>query len=76
MIRCIDYVNGKGKFELEIDFKNMSMIESEEKIQETINEAGNIITEKRLKEFDTDGDPLLIGNIKFTSKGLCNGTQL
>ncbi len=69
MIKCKEYKNGKGKFEIEIDFTGLSMLESETKIQELVNEAGNLMTEKRLAEFDADGSPIMIGDIKMTTKG-------
>lgn len=72
-IRCVDYTDGKGKFEIEIDFSGLSMLDSEIKIQEEINGAGNLMTEKRLAEFDVDGAPMVIGGVKLTSKGLHNG---
>ena len=70
MITCKEYKNGKGKFEIEIDFAGLSMLESEIKIQKSINEVGNMITEKRLLEYDADGSPILIGDIKMTTKGM------
>lgn len=68
-IQCIEYQNGLGKFEISIDLEGLSMIESEIKIQEAVNDVGNLITQKRLEEFDTDGSPIKMGEIKFTSKG-------
>ena len=73
MIKCKEYKNGKGKFEIEIDFTGLSMLESETKIQDSINEVGNMMTEKRLKEFDADGSPIIIGDVKMTTKGLYMG---
>ena len=73
MITCKEYKNGKGKFEIEIDFAGFSMLESETMIQESINEAGNLMTEKRLLEFDTDGSPIIMGDIKMTTKGVYTG---
>ena len=69
-IRCVEYKDGNGKFEININLAGKSMLESEVKIQEAINEAGNAITEKRLAEFDTDGSPIKIGDVNFTTKGL------
>ena len=40
MITCKEYKNGKEKFEIEIDFAGLSMLESELKIQKSINEVG------------------------------------
>ena len=71
-IRCVEYENGQGKFEININFSGKSMLESEAQIQAAVNEAANIITGKRLSEFDTDGAPIKIGDVKFTTKGLCN----
>ena len=69
-IRCIEYKDGNGKFEININLAGKSMLESEVQIQEAINEAGNTITGKRLAEFDTDGSPIKIGEVNFTTKGL------
>ena len=46
-----------------------SMLESEETILNTLNEAGCIATGEALKRFDTDGSAILIGGTKWTSKG-------
>ena len=45
------------------------MLEQEERIQEVLNEAGRLFTGEVLSRFDTDGAPILIGAIKWTSKG-------
>ncbi|MBF0299782.1 MAG: ISKra4 family transposase [Oligoflexia bacterium] len=47
-----------------------SMLENEEKIQAALNKGGVILSEEALKRFDTDGSPIKIGDIKFTSKGV------
>lgn len=46
-----------------------SMLESEERIQEAMNEAGKVATEQALKRFDTDGSPIILGGVKWTRKG-------
>ncbi len=46
-----------------------SMLEQEERIQEVLNEAGRLFTGEVLSRFDTGGAPILIGAIKWTSKG-------
>jgi hypothetical protein len=46
-----------------------SMLNVEESIQETLNEAGRIATEQKLRSFDTDGTPLIFGATKLTTKG-------
>jgi hypothetical protein len=46
-----------------------SMLETEEAIQQALNEAGVLATTEALKQFDTDGSPLEIGSTRWTSKG-------
>jgi hypothetical protein len=46
-----------------------SMLDSEEIIQDRLNQAGVIATAEALRQFDTDGSPIVIGSVKFTSKG-------
>ena len=73
-VKCIEYKNGKGRFELEVDLSGLSMLDSEVKIQEATNKVANLVTEKRLHEFDADGQPPILGNKKYTSKGLYSCT--
>lgn len=47
-----------------------SMLEMEEKIALTVNELGKIATTEALKQFDTDGSPIVLENMRHTSKGL------
>lgn len=46
-----------------------SLLETEERILAVLNEAGCVATQEALKQFDTDGSPLMIGAVKLTSKG-------
>lgn len=46
-----------------------SMLDTEEAIQQGLNQAGVLATAEALKQFDTDGSPLLIGSTRWTSKG-------
>lgn len=46
-----------------------SMLGGEEVIQQAVNATGILASRELLKEFDTDGSPIEIGGIKFTSKG-------
>ncbi|MCB9074045.1 MAG: ISKra4 family transposase [Leptospiraceae bacterium] len=60
----------KDKVYIEIEIKlTNSMLETENIIQSSLNEAGCLATGKALERFDTDGSPMLLGNVKFTSKG-------
>lgn len=45
-----------------------SMLESEQSIVDGVNEAGSLATEEALKEFDTDGSPIVMGGVKFTAR--------
>jgi hypothetical protein len=46
-----------------------SMLDSEEAILQALNQAGVLATNEALKQFDTDGSPLLFGPTRWTSKG-------
>jgi hypothetical protein len=46
-----------------------SMLDTEEAIQQALNQAGVLATAEALRQFDTDGSPLVIGSTRWTSKG-------
>jgi hypothetical protein len=46
-----------------------SMLETEEAIQQALNQAGVLASAEALKQFDTDGSPLQMGSSRWTSKG-------
>jgi hypothetical protein len=46
-----------------------SMLDFEQAIQDRLNQAGVVATQEALEQFDTDGAPITIGSVKFTSKG-------
>ena len=46
-----------------------SMLDSEEAIQQRLNEAGVLATTEALQRFDADGSPIQVGDTKLTSKG-------
>src|SRR6476469_11038443 len=46
-----------------------SMLDTEGAIHQALNQAGVLATAEALKQFDTDGSPLLFGSARFTSKG-------
>ena len=48
---------------------NDSMLDFEETLQERLNEAGVVATAEGLQQFDTDGSPITVGPVKFTTKG-------
>lgn len=66
--RLISRENNTVTIEVKIKLSR-SILESEERIQTALNEAGNIATGEALKCFDTDGTPIVLGSVKWTSKG-------
>ena len=54
--------------QVEIPYRS-SMLESEETIQEGLNQAGVLATQEALQRFDTDGSPIQVGDTKLTSMG-------
>lgn len=49
-----------------------SMLESEQSILECVNDVGTLATGIALKQFDTDGEALVIGGVKLTSRSQNN----
>src|SRR3954469_20020346 len=57
-------------FTLQVEIPyHVSMLDFEETLQERLNEAGVVATAEGLRQFDTDGSPITVGPVKFTSKG-------
>ena len=46
-----------------------TFLETEETIQSVLNEAGTLASGEALKQFDTDGSPIVSGGMRWTSKG-------
>jgi hypothetical protein len=46
-----------------------SMLDFEDTLQERLNDAGVVATAEGLKQFDSDGSPITVGPVKFTTKG-------
>ncbi len=67
-ISIIKKTNDSITLEVTIKF-NRSMLDSENTIQDNLNEAGRIATGELLKTFDTEGAKIVIGDTKLTSKG-------
>lgn len=57
----------KVTISIDIDLSK-PMLESEKAIQRALNEGGILATKELLEHFDTDGCPLRIGGVKYTSK--------
>ena len=59
-----------GSVTITLNFKpEGSMLEQEEQIAEALADAGRLATALSLKNFDTDGRPVIVENVKFTSRG-------
>ncbi|MGE5667290.1 MAG: hypothetical protein ACM338_03735 [Betaproteobacteria bacterium] len=54
--------------QVEISYSG-SMLDFEQTIQERLNQAGVVATQEALQRFDTDGSSIVVGSVKFTSKG-------
>ena len=54
--------------QIEVPYNN-SMLDFEETLQQRLNDAGVVATAEGLRQFDTDGSPITVGPVKFTSKG-------
>ena len=55
--------------EVRVEF-GPSMLESERRIQDAVNVAGSLATAEALGQFDTDGDPIVVGGVRMTDKGV------
>jgi hypothetical protein len=54
--------------QIEVPYNN-SMLDFEEALQDRLNDAGVVATAEGLTQFDTDGAPITVWPVKFTSKG-------
>ncbi len=45
-----------------------NLLNAEERIQQAVNEVGCLATQQAVKQFDTDGSPILTGDIKWTQR--------
>ena len=68
-VSVVNQSNDSITLQINIKF-GRSMLETENLIQDELNQAGAISTESLLKTFDTDGSPITFGSIKMTSMGL------
>src|ERR1700704_153498 len=64
----IDRQESSGTIQVSIQLSR-SMLDTEQAIQQALNQAGVLASAEALKQFDTDGSPLLLGSTRFTSKG-------
>ena len=45
------------------------MLKTEESIQDSLNQAGCLATEIALSRFDTNGEPIMVNGLRYTTKG-------
>ncbi len=50
------------------------MLKTEENIQSSLNLAGGLATKLALSDYDSIGDPIMVNDLKYTSKGLIEKT--
>lgn len=55
--------------QISIPYPGRSMLDGEEELQKRLNEAGVVATQVLLEHFDSDGSPIMMAGIKWTSKG-------
>lgn len=67
-VSIVNKSNESITLEIKIPF-NRSMLDSENSIQDALNEAGSVATSELLKTFDTEGEAIQFGSVKMTSKG-------
>ncbi len=63
-------VESDGSISITLNIKpEGSMLEQEEQIAAAVAEVGRLATAFTLKGFDTDGRPVVVDNVKHTSRG-------
>jgi len=63
----VSQTDNKLTLQIEITLDG-SMMQMEEHIQDSLNEAGVLATGKALEQFDTDGSPIILGTTKLTAR--------
>jgi len=59
-----------GSMTISINFKpEGNMLQQEMQIREVTNLAGRLAVKQSLEGFDTDGQPIVVGNKRYSSKG-------
>jgi hypothetical protein len=61
----------KDNDELVIELRvpvSSNFLDFEKQVQDELSNAGRLLTERGLEDFDADGSPIIIGNTKYTAK--------
>ena len=56
--------------QFEVPLDATSMLNSEQQIAKALNEVGLLASKEALAQFDTDGSPIKINDVIYTSKGM------
>ena len=60
-----------GTITLTLTFKpEGDLYDQETALQIGLQEVGRVIMEEAIKSFDTNGEPIVVGNVRHTSRGL------
>lgn len=63
-------IESDGSISIVLNIKPQgSMLEQEEQIAEAVAEVGRLATVLSLSSFDTDGQPVIVSNVRHTSRG-------
>lgn len=63
-------IEADGSISITVNIKPIGgMLEQEEQIAEAVAEVGRLATVLSLHSFDTDGQPVIVANVKHTSRG-------
>ncbi len=65
--QIISQSNGELTIQVKVSLSD-TMLESEQLIVKCVNEVGTLATGEALKRFDADGAPIVLGDIKLTSR--------
>jgi hypothetical protein len=63
------------KIEIEVHYSR-NMLDGEECLQKSLNEAGALASKELLEQFDTDGSPIQVGPVKLTARKEKEGKEI
>ncbi len=66
--QIVSQTNGELTIQVKVSLKE-TLLESEQSIVECVNQVGVLATAEALKQFDTDGAPIVVEDVKLTARG-------
>jgi len=66
--QIVSQTNGELTIQVKVSLKE-TLLESEQSIVECVNQVGVLATAEALKQFDTDGTPIVVEDMKLTARG-------